>query len=158
MSRMLRTDLPVAGIVPERKFVAHSDIALERRTLRERAAESLGGEQLDALPVIAHHGGSVLLRAAVPGEGRQHAQVIGRIENHVALHPAHPVVRSVGREDLIAVHGGIEYRQLHVQPVLLIDRPVELQMMIEPTRLPADFLVLERIGAIIQGNLEARAV
>ncbi len=58
--------------------------------------------------------------------------MFGGIHDEVALDAADPVVGPVCGEDLIAVQTGVEYGQLHVVPIFLVQRSVELHVLIEP--------------------------
>ena len=121
---------------------------MEGRRLRQRTADTRGRDQRDDDTVIAGQAGGVLLRAAIPGEGRVDGQRFGDSEAEIAFGATDPIVGAVDREIQVAVQSRIGYRDLHVVPILLIDRAVELQATIKPSGFPTDLFVLKRVRGI----------
>ena len=80
--------------------------------------------------------------------------MLGGFHDEVSFDATNPVGRPVRGEDLVAVQTRVENRQLHVVPIFLVERSIELQVLIEPRGFPADFLVLERIRGIEERDLE----
>src|SRR5580658_8316776 len=71
--------------------------------------------------------------------------------HELSLHPPDPIVRSVGGEHQIAETAlWIEEKYLDVLPILLVRRSVELDAVVEPLGLPADFVVCQRIGSKLE--------
>src|ERR1700722_14181471 len=80
--------------------------------------------------------------------------MFGGLEDHIPLDAANSVVRTIRDEYLTSIQRRIEYRRLDVVPVFLIDRAVELQTPVHPSRLPADLFVLERVRRIRERHAE----
>src|ERR1700693_439739 len=166
---MHRADLSERVVAIEREVVTDAKVTLERRRPGERTAEcparirsspTIKGPQLaeiDRCSVSPQEGRLLDQLAMISGASGLDAEPARDAGYEGSLNSAHPVVTAV--EEYAQ---GDETRRtdgnLHMIPVLLVDRAIPLDAPVPPKRLPAQLVVDEGVGCEGQWRSPAAGV
>src|ERR1700722_144246 len=148
-----RAELGEGAVLVKRSLVAYADVTLERwcsgertaefaaRVWKARAAAEAQGAEVDRCTVYPVEGPLSDEAAVIPGGSEFDGEAAEEAGGAGRFPPTHPGVAAVERGVVKCGH-----ENLGVIPVLLVHRPVPLQSLPEPARLPANFVVNDGIG------------
>src|SRR6185312_7885351 len=170
MALVIRAELNVRQVpVRSREVVAQREIIVHRRGVGRRGTRGAEGvesrdatrrarraylgdrlTEVHAQGIVVDERRRVLLHAAVPGSYGLQGQPTPELGGERGLGAVDAEVLAVGHEGDIADTTGVEELDLRILPVLAVEGRVPLKAPIEhpPVRLPADLVVVERVGLV----------